>query len=164
MLPQPAELVQRHCLKLLAAEARHDAHHQHQTHLVQIGGHRADRRGRVQRKARHSPQTANLAKQRPGVRHGLNMDRQQIGPRPAIGFQVALGVGNHQMNVQRQLRQSPHGLDHRNAKAQVGHKVAVHHVEMEDLRPGSLQRLDFARQMTEVGGQERGPNQGNASM
>ena len=39
-------------------------------------------------------------------------------------------VFNHQVNVERLHRDLLHALDHRKAKGQVRHEVAVHHVDV----------------------------------
>ena len=104
--PQMAQLLQRHGLELLTAEAGHDAHHQHEVAEIEAAAQGLDRRGRIQRDARRRPQRANLVQQRPRIGHRFDVDRQQVGARLAEPLHVAARLGNHQMHVQRQARSS----------------------------------------------------------
>jgi len=54
------------------------------------------------------------------------------------------------MHIQRQIGDSPNGLNDRNADADVRHEVAVHHVQVQGRGPGRLDRTYFLLQMGKV--------------
>ena len=51
-------------------------------------------------------------------------------------------------------------LTNRRAKAEVGDEVVVHHVKMDDVRPGGKHGGDILTQTGKIGGENRGGNQG----
>ena len=51
-------------------------------------------------------------------------------------------------------------LTNRRAKAEIGDEVVVHHVKMDDVRPGGEHGSDVLAQTGEIGRQYRGGNQG----
>ena len=63
------------------------------------------------------------------------------------------------MHVERQIGDPANCFHHRNTNADIRNKVAVHHVQMKDPRPGVFQAADFAFQVPEVGGQQRRDHQ-----
>ena len=68
---------------------------------------------------------------------------------------MALGALDHQMDVEQdvEVAQPRHGL---RAHRQRRHEVAVHDVDVDDLRAGVDDRLHLLAQAPEVGGQDRG--------
>ena len=68
----------------------------------------------------------------------LLMEDQQIAPGLDEGIGVALGPLDHEVNLERQLRPSPHRLHHRDAERQVGHEQPVHDVDVEAVRAAPL--------------------------
>ncbi|MDT4859926.1 hypothetical protein FQZ97_944580 [compost metagenome] len=63
---------------------------------------------------------------------------------------------DHQVHVDRRgdAVLAQRRADHR-ADGQVGHVVVVHHVEVDDVRPGGEHLVDFLAQAGEVGGKNR---------
>ena len=153
--PEPAKLLQRHRLELLASEPRHDAHHQHQVAVVKIRLDGLQRRGRVEGQARGDSLSPDLLQERPGILHGLDVNRQQIGPARQNDRRIAR-LGDHQVDVQRQAGQPPHRFEHRKAEADVGHEMPVHDVQVQDPRPAASARRISSGEIAEVAGQQRG--------
>ena len=83
------------------------------------------------------------------VRH-LDVEGNQV----ATGFDerldVPLGLGDHQMGIEEHLAALAKRLDDRHAETDVRHEVAIHHIEMEYLRPGLFNFRNLVAQTREV--------------
>ena len=101
-----------------------------------------------------------MFQQRSWLRDRLDVDGDQIGARLAKLLHIAVRLGNHQMHIQRQTRPTAYGLHDRQPKTQIGHKVAVHDIQMQQLRPGCFTALDFVGQMAKIASQQRWVHQG----
>ena len=64
------------------------------------------------------------------------------------------GFVDHQVHVKRDVARTPHRLDGDGPEGQVGHVVAVHHVEVEPVDVVG-DRLDLVGEASEVGGEDR---------
>ena len=77
------------------------------------------------------------------MRTGFRMHRDVI----AAGFRERLEIGiagrDHQMRVEDLLRVRAQRLDDVGAVGNVGHKVPVHHVEMDPVGAGRIDRADL---------------------
>ena len=133
MLPQPAQLRHHVLHKALSAEARLHRHHQHQLHVPDIGAHGLGRRAGLDHHARAL--SGGMDRVDGGVevllRVRLHMHRHKVRPRLAELADVPPRLDDHQMHVQRQRRDGPDGLDHRDADGDVGDEHSVHHVHMD---------------------------------
>ena len=149
------QLFDRLILEFLPAEARHHAHHEHQVAMRQAGFDRRERRRRIERQPGQRPERANLVQNGPRILGRLDVDRERIGPRLAKCFHVVGRVRDHQMHVQRQIGDPPDRLNDRNPDADVGHEMAVHHVQMQARGPGRLDGTHLLLQMRKVARQQR---------
>ena len=69
---------------------------------------------------------------------------------------VLLGAGDHQVDVIESVRQGlVQALEHRDAKADVRHEVAVHHIIMQHLRTGIQHHAAVCAEMAEVSRKDR---------
>ena len=64
----------------------------------------------------------------------------------------AVGVGDHQVGIQRHRADGLDALDHGQAEGQVGHKVVVHHVHVDGV--GIADALQLGFEVDEVGGED----------
>jgi hypothetical protein len=87
------------------------------------------------------------------VRARLDVDPDQVRARRRVRGDPALGVLDHQVDVERQRRRAPHRLDHDRPDRQVRHEVAVHHVDVDVVRRAD--GGDLLGEPPEVGGQDR---------
>jgi hypothetical protein len=115
----------------LAAEARVDGHDQDQVEIVQHPLDRLGRRRGIERDARLRSGLADLVQDAVQVRAGFSVDRHEVRARADEGLDVALGFDHHQVDVKRQARALPDGLDDRRADRDVGHEAAVHDVHVK---------------------------------
>ena len=97
-----------------------------------------------------------------GVEHtvvvvaGLVVDGEDIGAGIAEVLDIAAGVLDHQVHVEGFLRMLLDVLDDGLAEGDVGHKDAVHHVDMEPVALRGVEHLDVALEVAEVGTEKRG--------
>jgi hypothetical protein len=63
------------------------------------------------------------------------------------------------MHVERELRDAAQGLDNRDTKRQVGHKVPIHHIDMDEIGAAVLDPPNLIREVCEVGREHRRGNQ-----
>ena len=85
------------------------------------------------------------------VTASLIMDAHPI--RSGLGeyFDIFVGVVDHHVAVEGQAGDSSQRLDDRRPEGEVGHKVAVHHVNMDNGSSAPFSGLDFFAQSGEVG-------------
>ena len=153
-LAQFAKFFERSWIEFLAAETRHDAHHQHGVARIQIGLDGRQRRRRIDRQAGPRSQTVDFVQQRPRIVDGFDVKRQMVGPGTVIGRQIIGRVRDHQMGFDRQGRIAANGIDDRQAIGQIRHEMAVHHVQMEHLGSGRLDPLNLVGQVPKVAHQQ----------
>ena len=65
---------------------------------------------------------------------GLDVERHRIGPGLRVRRGPAIGLLDHQMNVQELSGDLPDRLDHRQPERQVGHEMVVHHIDVHRVR------------------------------
>src|SRR5690606_15393022 len=65
------------------------------------------------------------------VRARLDVDPDDVGPGLGVALDVAVGVVDHQVHVERPGGHAAQGLDHGRPDGQVGHEVPVHHVHVD---------------------------------
>ena len=71
------------------------------------------------------------------------------------GGDVLVRVLDHQVAVEREFGEGADGLDHGWAKGNVGDKVAVHHVHVNDGSAAVYGAVDLVGEMREVRGENR---------
>ncbi len=142
--------------ELLAAVPRVDGHEEDHVRFAQNHLQAGEGRGRVQDHGGFSPQLLDLLHQALQVPGRLHMHSQPIGPRIEVCFDIEIGVGDHEVHVQGEVRDLSHGPENRETDGQVGHEVAVHDVHMDPVHPGGFGGFDLFRQVPEVGGEDGG--------
>jgi len=81
---------------------------------------------------------------------------EQAGTGFGKSLGILLGVGDHQVDVIESVRQGlVQALEDRDAKADVRHEVAVHHVIMQHLRTGIQHHTAVCAEMAEVSRKDR---------
>ncbi len=124
----------------LTAKARLHGHHQNHVALGQIGQNRLHRRARFDGQAGLAAHGPDHLQAGHGILRGvgLQMDGQPVRSSLDKPLGIADGPLDHQVHIQKQVRGFPQGLQHRDAQRNIGYKAAVHHVDMQPFRSGSL--------------------------
>ena len=132
------------------------AHHQHLVEALQERFNAIERRARSQRGTYLDLETQRLGDHVVRCVGRLDVEDERV---PA-GFRKSRGVLrrmlDHQVNVERQRGAAADGLDKGRSEGDVRNEMPVHYVEVEGVRPRGFRRTDRARQVGEVGREERG--------
>ena len=139
-----------------------DAHHQHEVDLLEHIIERLGRRRRVERHAGLLAERLDALDRAVEVRPGLGMDGDDVGARLGEGVEEGIDRRDHQMDVERLGGVRPKRLHHRRADREVGHEMAVHHVDVDPVGAGLVDRAHFLAELGEVGGEDRGGDDGAA--
>jgi hypothetical protein len=153
-----AKLFQRDRLERLGAKPRHHAHHEHHVAVGQGGRDRLEGRRRVDRQRRRGAAIANLLEHRPGVDLGLDVDRDNVGPRVDELVDERRRPRDHHVHVERQIGLATHGFDDRHAVSDVRHEVAVHHIKVQRASAGLGHGAHFGGEIAKVAQEERRQN------
>ena len=152
-LPRPRDFGRAGGNVLLAPEARVDRHDEQQVNVGQNLLHRYQRRGRVEGHTSPRAQLLDALHGTVKVHARLHVDGDDVRPRPDEVFQVAVGLLNHQVNVQQHAPAAGNGLqglDNERPNGNVGDEVAVHHVHVQPLHPGVNGLVHLLAQAGEV--------------
>src|SRR5579883_574812 len=98
---------------------------------------------------------ANQAQGPVQMRAGLLVDQDMVGAGLDEAGSVSVGIGDHQVNFELEPGDLPDGLNHRDADADVGDKVSIHYIHMEDGSPCTLDTCDAVAQAGEVSRKNR---------
>ena len=90
------------------------------------------------------------------VRPRLGMDGDDVGAGLGEGLEEGIDRRDHQMDVERLGGVRPQRLHHRRADGEVGDEMAVHHVDMDPVGAGLVDRADLLAEPGEIGGEDRG--------
>jgi hypothetical protein len=97
------------------------------------------------------------------VRPGLRVERDDVGARVGKILHILVDRRNHQMDVERLCAVRAQRLHHGRADGDVGHEMAVHHIDMDPVAACFVDRANFFTQTREIGGQDRrGDTDGSA--
>ena len=69
--------------------------------------------------------------------------------------QIMIGMLDHEMNIERQLRVFAHGRDDRGPEGNVIDEMAIHDVEMQPIRARFFRAMDLRFEMGEIRGEDR---------
>ena len=92
---------------------------------------------------------------------GLVVHGDAVGAGLGERLEVAVGIGDHQVQLEREVghaSQRPHGVG---AEGEVRHEDAIHHIDVQPFGTTALERGDGVGEVPEVGGQHaRGQRDG----
>ena len=86
----------------------------------------------------------------------LDVDGEPIGAGLSEGGHVAGRVADHQVHIERQVRDAAQCPHDGRTDGDVRHEVTVHHVHVDIVRAGGLDACDRLGQVGEVGGEYGG--------
>ena len=97
----------------------------------------------------------NRAQQAVGVLRRLDVEVDDVAARLGERLELALGLLDHQVDVERERRRAAHRFDDERAEGDRRDEAAVHHVEVDVVSAALLGRPDLLREAAEVGGEDR---------
>jgi hypothetical protein len=83
------------------------------------------------------------------------VDQERIGPGLRKLVDKKIGVRDHQVRLQRQMRRPPQRSDDRCSHGNVGHEMSIHHVHVDAIRAGTLSLGHLIAQVGEIGREDR---------
>ena len=116
---------------------------------------RGDRRRRVQHDAGLGAELLDLRDRAMQVREHLDMHGHHVRARVDERLDVAIGVRDHQVDIERQLGRLAQRLHDRHANRDVGNEVAVHHVDVHLVGAAARGGGDLGAEIREVSGENR---------
>ncbi len=138
----------------LTAEAGIDRHHQH---VVDVGGdvfeHHRWRR-RIEHHASPDTQRLDGVHRAMQMRQDLDVDRHHRRARVGKRVDVLIGIRDHQVHVDRDLRDALDRLHDRRTHGDVRHEVAVHHVDVNEIGATALSGINCVAERREIGRQD----------
>ena len=144
--------------ELLSSEAGVYPHYQHHIQLTHDVLQQRHGRGGIDSDGRLHACVTYLLHHTVQVRADLIMHVHHVG---AQGFHFGdelLGLDNHQMDIQRLVGQAGNVLQHRESERDIGHKDAVHNVQMDPVGIAAVQHIHLISQVSEVGRENRRGN------
>ncbi len=78
------------------------------------------------------------------------MDGDPVGSGLGEGFQIAVGIFDHQMHVQYPGRYLTRRLDHQRANGDIGDKMPIHDIDMDNLSTGLIHGPDLISQSGKI--------------
>ena len=149
--PSPDLLDHRQLLghELLAAETGMDRHDQDHVDMVEVVVDRLGGRAWAEAEAGAATGGADVLERLPRVLARFHVDDHVVGAGFGVPAGVAVRIGDHQMRFERFPGERACGAQDGEAESQVGHEVAVHHVDLEAVDI-TIHGLDLRAQAREV--------------
>jgi hypothetical protein len=151
---QRPDLVELRADEALPAEAGIDAHHQDQVEIVDQVIDRFDRRRRVQRDAGLLAERLDELDGAVGMGAGFRMNRDDVGAGLGELRNEEIDRRDHQVDVEHLGGMGPQCGDDGRADGDVGHEMPVHHVDVDIVCAGGIDRAHFLPQTGEVSRQD----------
>ena len=136
--------------KALAAKARLDRHDKHHVAVRQQREQHVRRGARLDRAGRLDARGLDLLQLLERIAVRLIMYGNDVRACLDEIIQILVRVRDHQMHVKHLIGRLAQRLDHRRADRDIGHKVAVHHVNMDVFRARIGGDLNIAFQIGKV--------------
>src|SRR5690606_2234143 len=93
---------------------------------------------------------------------GFDMDADDVGARLRETLDVAGGLRDHQMDIERQLCHLSRCSNNRSSPGDVGYKVPIHYVDMDIVGSARFDVFDLVRQVSKIGAQNGGSDEDTA--
>ena len=128
-----------------------DAHHQHMMNHGQNFDQKIDPGGWVNHDRGFHAVLGYELQGAVQVAAGLVVDADPVSTRLRKLFDEEVRIVDHQVAVERKVGDLAQGLNHRRAHGEIGHKVAIHDVDVDNRAATALGSLDLNGQLREVG-------------
>ena len=84
------------------------------------------------------------------VLQGLHMNGNPIGARIQVPVKLLKRVGDHKMHIERNLRDLLQLGNEGDAQRKVGHKMAIHHIDVDEIGASTLEHADIMFEVHEI--------------
>ena len=123
---------------------------QHHVHVLQDVFQAVKGRGGIQGHRGLGPGFLDLVDEAVQVHRGFHVNPQPIGPGRHKGLDVALGIADHQVDIQGQAGGPAQGPGDRRADGDIGDEMPVHDVHVDPVDAGLLRFPNVLRQAAEI--------------
>ena len=89
-------------------------------------------------------------------RRWLGLNKKMIGAGFGKSVDIAFGLDDHQMHIERLRGRSAHRIDDRGAEGDVRHEPAVHDIDVNPIGAGLVDRADFLAEPPQIGCEDGG--------
>ena len=137
--------------KSLTPESGHDGHDEEQIDLIEKGNDCFERRRRIQRQPATEPRVAGSGE---GVAHvviSLDVDGDAVGPGSDESIEILVGPRHHEVHIERDRRVGTNCRNELGTEGDIFHKMSVHDIEVEPVRPGLFSLFDLLADSRPVG-------------
>ena len=111
---------------------------------------RFDAGGRIEHHRRLHAVVGDQLERAVQVAAGLVVDADPVGPGVGKRGDELVGILDHQVAIERQVGDLAQAFHHRRPDGDVGHKMAVHDVDVDDRAAAALGRGNLVRQMGKI--------------
>ena len=139
----------------LATKTRIDGHHEHQIDKIKHMGNCACRRSWIERQRSVDAEGPNIAERAMQVPARLGMNDESLAPCIDKSRRQFVGRKHHEVGFKRDGCMWTACGDQIGAERQVGYELAVHHIPLDTVGSGRLERRHFLAHAGPVGGQYR---------
>src|SRR2546422_6863233 len=126
-----ADLRQHVPSESLARESRVHRHHEEKLDVLEVRRGLVEGRGEVQDDARLHPRIPDRLEGPPDIVLALDVHREVVDPRVRERLHEVLRMGDHEVGIERHLRQRANRLHECGSHRQVRHEVPVHYIDVE---------------------------------
>ena len=139
----------------LAAEARVHRHHQHEVHIAGDLFERDDRRRWIEHDPGFDAERLDGVNRAVQMGQDFDVDRDHRGAGAREGVDVAVRVGDHQVHIERHVRDALQRSHDRRADGDVRDEVSVHHVDVNEIGAAAFGGSHRLTERGEIGGEDR---------
>ena len=152
---QQSELWHHICHKALAAKARLHSHHQHHGQPIRIGQHRLCRRARLNGNGRLAAPGKDLVDHCARVIVALQVESDKVRTGVSIIVNIPQRLADHQVHIKGQVAHLGQPGDHRRAKGDIGHKMPVHYIQVQQMSAPGGAFVGLCAHVGKIAGQHR---------
>jgi len=134
----------------LPSEPRMHGHHDDVIEYVHHAAERVDRRVGIDGRTRPYAEFPDASQRLAQIGRGFHMHRDGRGAGARKRIEIPIGVGDHQVHIERQGSDPLDRRHHERTHGDVRHKVAIHHVDMNEPGAATDRRQHLFAQTREV--------------
>ena len=146
-----------HCLDVaLSTKPWVHRHHQHHVNKIENVLHGASRSVWVESNSRSGAHVADVLKRAMQVRACFSVNDEALATSFDVTLRHDIGCVDHEVRFKRLCCVRTNCSNHVGSEGEVGHELAVHHVELNDVDAGFIKCMDFFTKLGEISGQYGG--------
>ncbi len=85
---------------------------------------------------------------------GFHVHSQILCTRGSEFRNEGISIGDHQVDIERELRHFFQSFNDQRPYREVWHKMSIHHIDMQEIRARPFDRCNFICKASKIGGQD----------